>query len=104
MSLAAFECWIFAILFEENSLDIETLMMNDNYLKAIWLGFGPGFLGQVIFTWMMGYVSALVVSIFMTFEPIYGTIIGICYGLITSIDNYTIIGGLIMVSGCIFAN
>eukprot|EP00341_Mesodinium_pulex_P000950 CAMPEP_0116968240 /NCGR_PEP_ID=MMETSP0467-20121206/51086_1 /TAXON_ID=283647 /ORGANISM="Mesodinium pulex, Strain SPMC105" /LENGTH=114 /DNA_ID=CAMNT_0004658417 /DNA_START=706 /DNA_END=1050 /DNA_ORIENTATION=+ len=52
---------------------------------------------------MMKWVSPVVVSVFMTMEPIYGSIIGAFWGYVKFLNQETIIGGTIMIFGCIMS-
>jgi drug/metabolite transporter (DMT)-like permease len=63
---------------------------------------GPQFLGHTVFNYLLGYVTATVVSVALLAEPVGATILGVLL-LDETPDEATLVGGLIVLAGVYLA-
>mmetsp|Transcript_22678 Transcript_22678/g.22440 ORF Transcript_22678/g.22440 Transcript_22678/m.22440 type:complete len:117 (+) Transcript_22678:430-780(+) len=66
---------------------------------ALYLGVVPGALGNGAFSYLIKYMSELVISVFINFQPVLGSIIGWLYGIQEPPSVYTWIGGTVVTTG-----
>ncbi len=77
------------------------------WLDAMWLpwiaflAFGPGLMGHTGINTLLKWVSPIVVSISLLFEPVIGGIVGWFFTNELILGKYTTIGGLLMITGAI---
>ncbi|CAG9317508.1 unnamed protein product [Blepharisma stoltei] len=71
----------------------------DDWLMAMYLGLIPGALGNAAFTHLIKHIPALVISVFMNFQPLIGSFIGWCVGIEGIPSIYTWMGGIIVIIG-----
>ena len=77
------------------------------WLDAMWLpwiaflAFGPGLMGHTGINTLLKWISPIVVSISLLFEPVIGGIVGWFFTNELILGKYTIIGGLLMITGAI---
>ena len=77
------------------------------WLDAMWLpwiaflAFGPGLMGHTGINTLIKWVSPIVVSISLLFEPVIGGIVGWFFTNELILGKYTTIGGLLMITGAI---
>ncbi len=77
------------------------------WLDAMWLpwiaflAFGPGLMGHTGINTLLKWISPIVVSISLLFEPVIGGIVGWFFTNELILGKYTIIGGILMITGAI---
>eukprot|EP01100_Stratorugosa_tubuloviscum_P007387 TRINITY_DN3087_c0_g1_i1.p1 TRINITY_DN3087_c0_g1~~TRINITY_DN3087_c0_g1_i1.p1 ORF type:complete len:244 (+),score=60.43 TRINITY_DN3087_c0_g1_i1:503-1234(+) len=78
-----------------NSLGFFGFIEIPAFWYILFLAFVPGFLGHIVISHIIKHIDAFVISIFVTLEPIIGTLIAwiLGYSMIPSI--WTILGGLL---------
>lgn len=72
------------------------------FLRAVYLGVGPGICGHTMFNALLKYVSPLTISTAMLLEPIFGSIIGYFLGMQQLPGECTVYGGAILMVGLVF--
>jgi len=77
------------------------------WLDALWLpwivylAIGPGLMGHTGINTLLRWISPIVVSISLIFEPVLGGIIGWFFTNELILGKYTLIGGILMITGAI---
>ena len=68
-------------------------------MYVVYLGIVPGILGHAFLNYCMKVISPLVISVFVNFEPLFGSIIGWVFGYQDVPGVWTWIGGFLLIIG-----
>ena len=96
-------------IFLEGTTIYSTIPENSafGWIDIIWLpwiaflAFGPGLMGHTGINTLLKWISPIVVSISLLFEPVIGGIVGWFFTNELILGKYTVIGGLLMITGAI---
>mmetsp|Transcript_8042 Transcript_8042/g.12122 ORF Transcript_8042/g.12122 Transcript_8042/m.12122 type:complete len:433 (+) Transcript_8042:122-1420(+) len=109
IGFASLTCLIFALLDSKSpctwtglsNASVFGFISKDYFLYVLYLGVGPGILGHTMLSTLLKYISPLIVSTAMLFEPVMGSGIGYVFGLQPMPGLLTWIGGVVLLCGLI---
>ncbi|CAG9314081.1 unnamed protein product [Blepharisma stoltei] len=97
---AAIWAYIFAVAVQgDDPIEGIQWIYTSDWLIVIYLGLVPGALGHGAINWLLKFMSCLVISVFINFEPVIGSFIGWVVGIQPPPAIYTYIGGAIVMAG-----
>ena len=103
VSAIALTAW--AILSEGLTFDLDDMTGAFGWISVTWilyvgyLALGPGLLGHTGINAVLRWIPPLTISMMLIMEPVIGSIIGWIVGVDSIPQIWTLIGGLLMVSG-----
>lgn len=103
VSAIALTAW--AILSEGLTFNLDDMTGAFGWISVTWilyvgyLALGPGLLGHTGINAVLRWIPPLTISMMLIMEPVIGSIIGWIVGVDTIPQIWTLIGGLLMVSG-----
>ncbi|KYR00567.1 hypothetical protein DLAC_02584 [Tieghemostelium lacteum] len=83
------------------SYSIVGWFQRDYILKVLYLGIFPGLFGHTGVNGIIKYIEPVIISVTLLLEPPIGSLIGYILGVSDGIDIFTLIGGPIIIGGCI---
>lgn len=83
----------------ETPLLVSWVATSDRSL-LLYLGLGPGFIGQMILNLMLKYLSAVLITVFTSLECIFGIYLGWFFGFQDIPPALTWLGGVVCIVGC----
>ncbi len=94
-----------AIVAEDLTLNLDDMSGAFGWISATWLiyvgylALGPGLLGHTGINAVLRWIPPLTISMILIMEPVIGSIIGWVFGVDSIPGMWTLIGGILMVSG-----
>jgi len=94
-----------AIVAEDLTLNLDDMSGAFGWISATWLiyvgylALGPGLLGHTGINAVLRWIPPLTISMILILEPVIGSIIGWVFGVDSIPGMWTLIGGILMVSG-----
>ncbi|MCP4880297.1 MAG: hypothetical protein GY905_07080, partial [Gammaproteobacteria bacterium] len=103
--VAAITLTIWATMSEGASFDFDSMNGAFGWASAAWivyvgyLALGPGLAGHTGINAVLRWIPPLIISMFLVMEPVVGSIIGWLLGVDVIPGTWTILGGILMISG-----
>lgn len=103
--VAAITLTIWATMSEGASFDFDSMNGAFGWTSAAWivyvgyLALGPGLAGHTGINAVLRWIPPLIISMFLVMEPVVGSIIGWLLGVDVIPGTWTILGGILMISG-----
>ncbi|HJO41957.1 MAG TPA: DMT family transporter [Candidatus Thalassarchaeaceae archaeon] len=103
--VAAITLTIWATMSEGASFNFDSMNGAFGWTSAAWMAYigylalGPGLAGHTGINAVLRWIPPLIISMFLVMEPVVGSIIGWLLGVDVIPSTWTILGGILMISG-----
>ena len=92
--------FFFAVAVEsESPFKFAEWVYTQNARYVLYLGIVPGVLGHAMFNYLLKYITPVLVTVFLNFEPAIGSTIGWVAGFQSPPNAYTWLGGAVVLCG-----